>query len=609
MANAGVGIDMDFNSLADDHPQTRVMSESIAGDVPSFSGSRVSGVRASAAAGPSPFARSSMADQQLNNMRNVAFADDQDQPPLPPTAAPREGNGKKGLFQTRNLLIVTLILLAGAIGLAAYFGVSSQSNNENRSTGGADSDPVIPLSPDSNSSTSTDDQTSPCCSLDNVTCFYDCDQYECGKPYSSKCSAGTLINNSVGSVGGLNGTNLDGILVDIFSSLFPTDPTTGSGIVSDIDFLRWLNQSSLTNDYFGNSRTKFGLVNLYYSTNGREWTANNNWLSPSSFCIWYGVTCDSSGTLVTHLDLPNNNLVGTIARDFLLLLGEQGLISLDLGLNKLYGSIPPEGLRTLTRLQSLSLYNNSLTGGIPSEIESLVGLQLLFMGNNDLKGTIPITIGKLGSLQKLDLHNNQMTGSLPLSVGLLQSLTQLYLSSNSFNSFLPTEIGALKSLQELYLDGNGFSGPIPPSLGNINTLMDCRLYSNKFQGNIPTTLGNLVNLNILYLDDNSFWGTIPTELQGLQNLRELSLFENQLTGTVPTELGVLFKLEVLALNANNIGGTIPNSLAQLPNLSYLDLGSTKLTGTIPYDLCTMQPNPLSALTVPCNVLGCYTQCN
>jgi Leucine-rich repeat (LRR) protein len=149
-----------------------------------------------------------------------------------------------------------------------------------------------------------------------------------------------------------------------------------------------------------------------------------------------------------YVDLLNNNLVGTIARDFLLLLGEKGLISLDLGLNKLYGSIPPEGLRTLTRLQSLSLYNNSLTGGRPSEIESLVGLQLLFMGNNYLKGTIPITIGKLGSLQKLDLHDNQMTGSLPLSVCLLQSLTQLYLCSNSFNSFLPTEIGALKLLQE-----------------------------------------------------------------------------------------------------------------------------------------------------------------
>ena len=87
-------------------------------------------------------------------------------------------------------------------------------NNENQSTDGADSNPVIPLSPDSNSSTSTPDQTSPCCSFDNVTCSYDCDQYECGQPYSSKCSTGTVINNSVGV---LNGTDLDGILVDIFS--------------------------------------------------------------------------------------------------------------------------------------------------------------------------------------------------------------------------------------------------------------------------------------------------------------------------------------------------------------------------------------------------------
>ncbi len=107
-------------------------------------------------------------------------------------------------------IIVTDENIVGAIGLAAYFGVTnSQSNNESRSTDGTDSNPVIPLSPDSNSSTSTPDQTSPCCSFDNVTCSYACDQ-----------------------------------------------------------------------------------------SNGCEWTANNNWLSPSSFCIWYSVTCDSSGTFV-----------------------------------------------------------------------------------------------------------------------------------------------------------------------------------------------------------------------------------------------------------------------------------------------------------------------
>lgn len=456
MANSGAVVDDEFNSLAENHPQGQIASESPVGDVPSFSGSRVSGIRASAAAGPSPYARSSMVDQQLNNMRNVPLADDQDQPPIPPTAAARGRNGNKGLFQTRNLLIVTVILLLGASGLAAYFGVlSSQNSNNPKSSDGTDTSTGTPLPPYSGSSTNNN-QTYPCCSFDNATCFYDCDQYECGKSYSSKCSAGTVIYKAVDSSdsvessggGGMNGTSSDETLVDMFSSLFPIDPTTGSVIISDIDFLRWLNQSSITIDYFGNSQTKFGLVNLYYSTNGREWIANNNWLSPSSFCIWYGITCDSGGTIVLNVNLPKNNLVGTIARDFLLLLGEQGLVSLDLGLNKLYGSLPSEGLSTLKRLESLSLYNNSLTGSIPNEIESLVGLQLLFMGNNEMKGTIPLTIGKLESLQKLDLHNNKMTGSLPPTIGLLQSLTQLYLSSNSFNSFLPTEIGALKSLQE-----------------------------------------------------------------------------------------------------------------------------------------------------------------
>jgi hypothetical protein len=56
-------------------------------------------------------------------------------------------------------IIVTDENIVGAIGLAAYFGVTnSQSNNESRSTDGTDSNPVIPLSPDSNSSTSTPDR-------------------------------------------------------------------------------------------------------------------------------------------------------------------------------------------------------------------------------------------------------------------------------------------------------------------------------------------------------------------------------------------------------------------------------------------------------------------
>ena len=39
------------------------------------------------------------------------------------------------------------------------------------------------------------------------------------------------------------------------------------------------------------------LVDLYSTTNGDGWKSNTGWLSGSSYCGWFGVTCDSSGNM------------------------------------------------------------------------------------------------------------------------------------------------------------------------------------------------------------------------------------------------------------------------------------------------------------------------
>ncbi len=120
------------------------------------------------------------------------------------------------------------------------------------------------------------------------------------------------------------------------------------------------------------------LIDLYTSTNGASWTSSTNWNGAAGTeCTWYGVTCDGGETTVRQLDLPANNLVGTI----------------------------PTSLGSLTNLEYLDLHNNQLTGAIPTSLGSLTNLDYLDLDTNQLTGAIP-NLGALTTLSVLDLGFN-----------------------------------------------------------------------------------------------------------------------------------------------------------------------------------------------------------
>ena len=55
------------------------------------------------------------------------------------------------------------------------------------------------------------------------------------------------------------------------------------------------------------------LMDLYAGTAGWDWIYSNSWGNFSGTpCAWYGVTCNSSGTVVVSIDLSGNNLVGLL---------------------------------------------------------------------------------------------------------------------------------------------------------------------------------------------------------------------------------------------------------------------------------------------------------
>ena len=82
------------------------------------------------------------------------------------------------------------------------------------------------------------------------------------------------------------------------------------------------------------------------------------------------------------------------------------------------------------------------------------------------------------------MFNNALTGTIPSSVGNLRKLSLLYLSQNLFTGTVPKEMESLSLLEALNLEDNEVEGPIilPKS---EPFLCDLRIGKNKFTGEFP----------------------------------------------------------------------------------------------------------------------------
>ncbi|XP_078153012.1 uncharacterized protein LOC144548181 [Carex rostrata] len=145
------------------------------------------------------------------------------------------------------------------------------------------------------------------------------------------------------------------------------------------------------------------------------------------------------------LDLANNYLSGQLPRgldnftwmsDQLSSLfgyySDESLIAMTKGLKLEYDSTG------LLLWKSMDLSNNNLIGEIPREIVVLAGLLNLNLSNNHLIGNIPLEIGNMTSLESLDFHMNNLSGTIPQSISALYSLEKLNFSYNNLSGSIPT---------------------------------------------------------------------------------------------------------------------------------------------------------------------------
>ena len=374
------------------------------------------------------------------------------------------------------------------------------------------------------------------------------------------------------------------------------------------------------------------LVKVYNQMDGPNWT--NTWDLSQPVNTWYGVGLSSDGCKITHLNLNNNQVSGSMSSD---LANLYELTSLNLNSNQLSGAIPNE-LGNLSNLRYLYLSDNQLSGAIPNELGNLSNLRYLYLSDNQLIGNIPTTLGNLYSLSILSLNNNQLTGCYPQSLCTLnlalhdfENNTQLPLdgsnqffedfcdglltctvSCSSYDSLalvavynatngpnwlntwdlsqpINTWYGVTMTsdgcaVKELQLQGNNLSGTLPPELGNFSELTYLELSSNQLNGPIPTTIGNLSNLETLIIYNSQLTGSIPSNFGNLTNLSNLNISYNSLSGNIPTSLGNLNNLTYLHLNNNQLTGNIPTQLGNLSNIYYLTLANNQLSGSIPTEL-------------------------
>ncbi|GFS40806.1 hypothetical protein Acr_00g0070660 [Actinidia rufa] len=275
----------------------------------------------------------------------------------------------------------------------------------------------------------------------------------------------------------------------------------------------------------------------------------------------------------------------------------------DLGYNNLTGKFPSWLLANNTKLEYLSLVDNSLTGLLDFHPDSYnIHLRWLDASLNFLYGQLPSYIGSVfPNLSSLNisqnmledtsyqfkshkvivfvLDNNNFTGEL--SPGLLNSnLVFLDISNNGVSGNIPSWIGNFPRLRSLVLSNNSLEGPLPVGFCKMNEIRFVDLSQNNIGPTIPPC-ANLASLKYLHLHKNDFRETIPSVISTASSLITLDMRDNKLSGEIPSWIASLLNLRILLLKGNSLGGSIPIHLCQLSNISILDLSHNHFSGSIP----------------------------
>ncbi|KAK2457974.1 receptor protein EIX2 [Trifolium repens] len=266
--------------------------------------------------------------------------------------------------------------------------------------------------------------------------------------------------------------------------------------------------------------------------------------------------CWNNLTSLYYVDFSNNKLSGKIPISLGSLVKMGALI---LRNNSLSGQFPSSLKNFSNKLALLDLGQNMFNGPIPLWIgDSLHQLVILSFRSNNFNGSIPSNLCYLRKLHVLDLSLNSLTGGIPTCVNSFTSLTEDTTNSTSSTDHWYTVNTTDVSLSVEYdFDLSLMWKGVEPRYRNADLLLkSIDLSRNHLIGEIPTEMEYLIGLISLNLSGNNLTGEIISNI-GLKSLDFLDLSRNHLSGRIPSSLARIDRLSVLDLSNNQLYGKIP----------------------------------------------------
>jgi hypothetical protein len=293
--------------------------------------------------------------------------------------------------------------------------------------------------------------------------------------------------------------------------------------------------------------------------------------------------------------------------------------------NEIRGSIPPDFLSASLSAKEVFMSYNSLTGAVPSDLDSIPGLNLQLEGNqlselptgfcdNDdwMEGAVQTNgcdaiLCSPGSASQIGRAANESTlcanctrassaiyyGSTscegpPRDRDILVNLYNALNGDNWFrNDFWGTTIGVCDwygigcingQVVAINLRANNLNGLPGPDLFFLRELQILWLYSNPITFSFEN-VGSARKLQDLRLDSTNLHS-----IHGIGAATSLIVLDVRFTavkGIFPRELLQLINLRTLSLGGNGLTGTLPSSFANLRLLNSLGLDSNHFTGQLP----------------------------
>ncbi|KAL5219337.1 hypothetical protein ABZP36_020021 [Zizania latifolia] len=323
-----------------------------------------------------------------------------------------------------------------------------------------------------------------------------------------------------------------------------------------------------------------------------------------------GVTCDPSSRAVQRLRIHGAGIAGLLTPSLARL---PELESISLFGNSLSGGIPSSFSALGATLHKLNLSRNALSGEIPPFLGAFPWLRLLDLSYNAFSGEIPASLfDPCIRLRYVSLAHNALTGPVPPAITNCSRLAGFDFSYNRLSGELPDQLCGPPEINYISVRSNLLSGAIAGKLNACRSIDLLDVGSNHFSGEAPFGLLGLVNITYFNVSSNSFDGEIPSIATCGSKFSYLDASGNRLTGPVPESVANCHSLRVLDLGTNALAGDIPPTIGTLRSLSLLRLaGNAGIAGSIPAELGGIEmlvTLDLAGLALVGDIPGSLSQC-